>query len=104
MTSISSILRNPKITRTALPLVVYLILTLLPTPEGLTPVAQRAFALVVAGILTFKHTAHRYCHLRTSLCASGGSGRHLLHGGSHEQLHGPGVHLRVRHGLSGHIV
>lgn len=53
MTSISSMLRNPKITRTALPLVVYLVLTLLPTPEGLTPVGQRAFALVVAGILTF---------------------------------------------------
>lgn len=53
MTSISSMLRNPKFTRTVLPLVIYMVLTLLPTPEGLTPVGQRAFALVVAGILTF---------------------------------------------------
>lgn len=53
MSLISRMIHDPRITRTAIPIIAYLILTLLPTPEGLTPVAQRAFALVVAGILTF---------------------------------------------------
>lgn len=53
MTLLRRIVQDSKITRAALPLVVYLALTLLPTPEGLTPTAQRAFALVVSGILAF---------------------------------------------------
>lgn len=35
------------------PLAIYILIVAIPTPEGLTPVGQRALGLVVAGILTF---------------------------------------------------
>ncbi len=53
MTAQRTSLLHPDLVRTAVPLLVFFLLVLLPTPGGLSPVGQRAFALVVAGILAF---------------------------------------------------
>ncbi len=53
MTTLTSLFRNRQFLNTILPIVLFLFITCLPTPEGLSPVGQRAFALVAAGILAF---------------------------------------------------
>lgn len=53
MPTLRALFASSAFQRTAIPIVAYLVLVCLPTPEGLDPVGQRAFALVVAGILAF---------------------------------------------------